>query len=530
MNNLINLFIFLTITYIIFFSLLLYLFNFIFLFYSIEWFFISLKFRFYFNRLIFSFILLLVTLCVLIFRSYYLNGEINIMYYLVVLIIFVLSIFILNFSFNSFSILLSWDLLGISSFFLVLFYNNWDSCNGAINTVLTNRLGDFFLFVFFSFSVFLSYSFFSYRFFLWSSILFLVFTAFTKRAQFPFRGWLPKAIRAPTPVSSLVHRRTLVTAGLLLLFNFSFYLINYKIIILIFFIGLLTTFFSRIRAVVEEDIKKVVALRTLSQIGLSITTLGLGVYFISLIHLLSHALFKSCLFLQVGYLIHSSFGQQDGRFYGFLKFIPFFIQIQLLVTLFCLCGLFFFRGLVSKDLILEFFFSNTWILFLVLLFFFTIYITFFYRYRLWKSLFLNFSSTFFHFSSSKLVNFLSLLVCLNSIFFIWWLNYNFIYIPSLFIYFDFFVPLIYLFIFFFLCYFSIKFLIKEFIYKFLADFLPKYLVKLFKDLKFIENFLYKISMGFISSFLFFSNMWNLFIYRNFFNSLILVVFFLFLFL
>jgi NADH:ubiquinone oxidoreductase subunit 5 (subunit L)/multisubunit Na+/H+ antiporter MnhA subunit len=150
----------------------------------------------------------------------------------------------------------------------------------------------------------------------------------------------------------------LVTAGLLLLFNFSYYLLNFKAIILIFFVGLLTTLFSSLRAVVEEDIKKVVALRTLSQIGFSITTFGLGYFLLSLVHLLSHALFKSCLFIQVGYLIHSSFGQQDGRFYNFLKFIPIFIQLQLVLTLFCLCGLFFFRGLVSKDLILEYFYSN----------------------------------------------------------------------------------------------------------------------------------------------------------------------------
>jgi len=135
-------------------------------------------------------------------------------------------------------------------------------------------------------------------------------------------------------------------------------LINYKIIIIVFFIGLFTTFFSSLSAVVEEDIKKVVALSTLSQIGFSIITLGLGYYIFSLIHLLRHALFKSCLFLQIGYLIHCSFGQQDGRFYNSLKYIPFFIQIQLLLTLFCLCGLFFYRGLVSKDLILEYFYSN----------------------------------------------------------------------------------------------------------------------------------------------------------------------------
>lgn len=225
-------------------------------------------------------------------------------------------------------------------------------------------------------------------------------------------------MRAPTPVSSLVHRRTLVTAGLLLLFNFNLMLLNTYSIRLIFFIGLLTTFFSSLSALVEEDLKKVVALRTLSQIGFSIMTFGLGAYFISLLHLLSHALFKSCLFVQVGYLIHCSFGQQDGRFYSLLKFRPIFIQIQLLVTLFCLCGIFFTRGLVSKDIILEFFFFNKNYLLVFLMFFFTVYLTFFYSYRLWKGLFNNFSLSLIHYSSSGLINFVRVFLCLFSIFFV----------------------------------------------------------------------------------------------------------------
>lgn len=147
-----------------------------------------LKYNFYFNSLIFSMILLVVTLSVILFRSYYLSGELNFYYYYFILIMFVLSIFSLNFSLNTFSMLLSWDLLGITSFFLVLFYNNWDSNRGSINTVLTNRLGDFFLFVFFSFSYFINFNFFSYMFFLWGPLIFLVLTAFTKSAQFPFSG------------------------------------------------------------------------------------------------------------------------------------------------------------------------------------------------------------------------------------------------------------------------------------------------------------------------------------------------------
>lgn len=210
----------------------------------------------------------------------------------------------------------------------------------------------------------------------------LLLASFTKRAQFPFSGWLPKAIRAPTPISSLVHRRTLVTAGLVLVINFSGLVLNKDVITVILIIGVFTMFFSRVAALVEEDLKKVVALSTLSQIGFSMFTVGLGLSFVSFVHLLSHALFKSCLFIQVGYMIHCSLGQQDGRNYRNLGNLPIFIQLQLLVTLFCLCGLIFSSGAVSKDFILEFFFSNFFISFFACIFFTAVFLTFGYRYRL----------------------------------------------------------------------------------------------------------------------------------------------------
>lgn len=187
---------------------------------------------------------------------------------------------------------------------------------------------------------------------------------------------------APTPVSSLVHSRTLVTAGLILLINFNNLIIHKNVISIILIIGLFTIFFSSCTALVEEDLKKVVALRTLSQIGFSIVTLGLGLSFISFTHLVSHALFKSCLFIQVGYIIHCSFGQQDGRNYSNNGNLPNFIQLQLLVTLFCLCGLIFSSGAVRKDFILELFFSNNYIVFFSLIFFVSVFLTFGYRYRL----------------------------------------------------------------------------------------------------------------------------------------------------
>ena len=189
MNCLINISIFLIFFIIrLFFIIILFLpfQKLSFLFFS--WEFLSIKLNLEFSSLIFSLILLAVTLRVLLFSSYYLHGEINFNYYYLVLLIFVSSMFFLIFRNRIFTILLMWDLLGISRFFLVLFYNNWDSCSGAINTALTNRLGDFFLFVFFSSSIFRSFYFLRLSIFIRLSSFFLILASFTKRAQFPFRS------------------------------------------------------------------------------------------------------------------------------------------------------------------------------------------------------------------------------------------------------------------------------------------------------------------------------------------------------
>ena len=494
----------------------------------LEWDFLSLKFNFYFNSILFSFILLLVTFRVLIFRTYYLNRELNFNYYYFVLLIFVGRIFRLNYSNRIFTILVSWDLLGISRFFLVLFYNNWDSCRGAINTALTNRLGDYFIFVFFSGSIFSGYYFLSFSIFRSYLVILLLLTAFTKSAQFPFSSWLPKAIRAPTPVSSLVHRRTLVTAGLILLINFSNLIIQKNVIRVILIIGLFTIFFSSVTALVEEDLKKVVALSTLSQIGFSMVTLGLGLRFISFIHLIRHALFKSCLFIQVGYIIHCSFGQQDGRNYSNNGNLPNFIQLQLLVTLFCLCGLIFSSGAVRKDFILEFFFSNRYIIFFSLIFFVSVFLTFGYRYRLWKRFFLSFNKVINHYRSSIFINFLSLFLVLFSISFLWWLNFNILNVPSLFLYVDFYGPLFFLFIIIFVSFLAVKILFKELTYKFLVDYLAKNRVIKIKNLKFIDLFLNNLNSKGFSSFIYLSLFNNNYLKSLNFNSIIILVFFIFL--
>lgn len=173
-----------------------------------------------------------------------------------------------------------------------------------------------------------------------------------------------------------------MTAGLFLLLKFDYFIFFFELTFCLLFFGLLTIIFSSLRALLEEDLKKVVALRTLSQMGFLIIILGLNYFFFSYLHIVRHALFKSCLFIQVGFIIHNSFSQQDGRLYNIKFSLPYFIQFQILLTLFCLIGLFFRRGIIRKDLILEAFYFLTVNFFLGLLFLFSVYLTFFYSFRL----------------------------------------------------------------------------------------------------------------------------------------------------
>ena len=398
------------------------------------WFFFSFSFFFGSLRVFFSFILFVVVLRVLVFCSFYLGGETKFKYFFFVFLVFIFRMFFLLISCSPLVVMVSWDVLGISSYFLVLFYNNWDSNIGRINVALTNRLGDFFLFFLFSF-FFCSSSVLFFSFFhLWWGFLFIYLVGFTKRAQFPFRRWLPKAIRAPTPVRALVHSRTLVTAGIVLMLNFCGVLFKSELSFFLSFFGLFTMFFSRLSAIIEQDIKKIVALSTLSQMGFACFVLGLCLNFFCVFHLLRHALFKSCLFIQVGFFLYSSFGTQDGRGLSFLHDISFFVQFQLLLTLFCLCGLLFTGGLVSKDFLLEFLFSLSFPLFFFFFFFFSVFFTFFYSFRLWSGLFFKGGFSIFYFLRRSLSFLVSFFLIFFSIFFIWFSGKNLFFLPFFFSY------------------------------------------------------------------------------------------------
>jgi NADH-ubiquinone oxidoreductase chain 5 len=158
---------------------------------------------------------------------------------------------------------------------------------------------------------------------------------------------------APTPVSALVHSSTLVTAGVYLLIRFNFILLNSGLGQFLLLIGGLTIFMAGLGANYEIDLKKIIALSTLSQLGLIIRILSFGFYKLAFFHLLTHALFKALLFICAGVIIHQIKNSQDIRFMGrFINFIP-LTRIFFSVSNIALCGMPFLAGFYSKDLILE---------------------------------------------------------------------------------------------------------------------------------------------------------------------------------
>lgn len=163
---------------------------------------------------------------------------------------------------------------------------------------------------------------------------------------------------APTPVSALVHSSTLVTAGVYLLIRFNNLLVVINLNRYVLFFSVLTMFMSGLMANFEYDLKKVIALSTLRQLGLIIIILRLGFRIISMFHLLTHAIFKSLLFICAGIIIHLINNNQDIRTYGSLnEFIPFTI-IRFYVANLSLCGMPFMAGFYSKDFIIEIVYIN----------------------------------------------------------------------------------------------------------------------------------------------------------------------------
>lgn len=302
---------------------------------------------------------LLISRRVIYYSGRYIKEDKNFNRFIYLVLAFVFSIAMMVLRPNLIRILLGWDGLGLVSYALVIFYQNEKSANAGMLTVLSNRVGDVAILLRIGLIINLgSWNFVLYRYYIsdgnWILLKFLVIlAAMTKRAQIPFSAWLPAAIAAPTPVSALVHSSTLVTAGVYLIIRFSSALENSKIQRLLLIISCLTIFIAGLGANFEYDLKKIIALSTLSQLGVILRILALGYVDLSFFHLLRHALFKALLFMCAGVVIHRVGGYQDIRYIGCLiKFIPLRVAYITVANL-ALCGFPFLAGFYSKDMVLE---------------------------------------------------------------------------------------------------------------------------------------------------------------------------------
>nr|YP_010463403.1 NADH dehydrogenase subunit 5 [Cryptoperla kawasawai]UUK29379.1 NADH dehydrogenase subunit 5 [Cryptoperla kawasawai] len=321
---------------------------------------IVMTFLFDWMSLIFMGFVLFISSLVIFYSQEYMEGDLDINRFIILVLMFVLSMMFLIISPNLISILLGWDGLGLVSYLLVIYYQNVKSYNAGMLTALSNRIGDVALLM--AIAWMLNFGSWNYIFYLEASketteMLVIgglvMLAAMTKSAQIPFSSWLPAAMAAPTPVSALVHSSTLVTAGVYLLIRFNVLLVDNGLGSILLLIGGLTMFMSGLGANFEFDLKKIIALSTLSQLGLMMSILAMGFPKLAFFHLLTHALFKALLFMCAGAIIHNMKDSQDIRFMGGLVMhMPLTSSCFNLSNL-ALCGTPFLAGFYSKDLILE---------------------------------------------------------------------------------------------------------------------------------------------------------------------------------
>jgi NADH-ubiquinone oxidoreductase chain 5 len=324
---------------------------------------------------------LIVSSLVHLYSIGYMSHDPHIQRFFSYLSLFTFMMIILVTANNYLLMFVGWEGVGVCSYLLVNFWFTRIAANqSSISAFLTNRVGDAFLTVgmfaiIWSFgnldysTVFSLAPYFNENIITIIGICLLI-GAMAKSSQVGLHVWLPMAMEGPTPVSALIHAATMVTAGVYLLMRSS-PLIEYSstVLILCLWLGAITTVFSSLIGLFQQDIKKVIAYSTMSQLGMMVIAVGLSCYNIALFHLVNHAFYKALLFLGAGSVIHSVADNQDFRKYGGLRpFLPLTYSVMLIASL-SLVAIPFMTGFYSKDFILEsaygqFFFSSTVIYFI----------------------------------------------------------------------------------------------------------------------------------------------------------------------